>query len=1098
MCEKIKTKRIITLLLAICLTVSLIMMPENTATVEAAVPKADVVFVIDSTGSMGDEINNVKTNVSAFSKYLEDLGVDLRIAIVEYKDITVFDEADSTKAHLLNYSPWHYTADQVISALNTIQVIGGGDTPETLVDALGCVLDEDTMLFRSDAHKFAIALTDADYKANNNYGYSSMEEVIDELVSRQIYTSVITSTYYSSTYRALYENTGGIFGDIYSDFSAVLQTFADSILGISTANTKAIYVLPGYMGSKLYDSEGNEIWVDADRLVEDVIAYTLPTGKTSIMTQNSDGTGTQVHVDMAKDKYGVRDTYKAMLDQLNDECGEEYDVVFFPYNWLADLSDSAASLEEHIKESGYESVVFVTHSTGGLLASNYIARSRENKLMVQNAILIAAPLYGTYSSLEPIETGTTSDLPSMLESEGIELGFIKGQALRSWIKGVTVNSPTTYQLLPSIEYLKLMPAIYEDDFTNPVTTAARHYEVLNGSSNINSNLTNGNDRSHKYFRETILKGDVVSVLGGGVVPTLEEVDTLLIGSSSGNSTPAIPVYKSKLLGGTRLSEIMYKSDGDGTVMGVSAFATKTAGTYVLDHLDFPGVTHGSLASDSTVLDAVCAEINGLTRRESLRTADAYSTDASMSDTIKFVIESDSDYSFNIYDKDGLLVDVNSNDDITYRVLAEEEGYYSSQMYIPNTGYRAEFVYGDSSGTEIEAVIEVSTLDSDGYKTSSAFYRCTATGNNGLIYSFDMTEKTVTADNVGALVAGATQPVSSYYTDWTIESDTAIAKVGDTHTVALTGGAVEAGQVTAESLRWTSSDESVVTVSENGTLTAVGYGTATIAVAQRGSMKTATCTVTVTLEATTVRFDDLEMYTGERVKIIPIFNSEDVTETDISYTYNGDIISIDEHGVITALNVGEVTVTGTAPGGAVGSFKVTVGSRTPIAVESVAILPDNVTVGISGTTELTAVVLPEAATNKEVRWYVDDESIATISVVDGVCTVTGVSLGTTSVVAVSIDGGFTARTNVTVAETTATAIKITKPALTMMRQKTTLKLDLAITPVTARPTITWTSSNAAVVTVDENGLLTAKKPGTVMIKAATDNGLSTLITVRVIV
>jgi len=62
-------------------------------------------------------------------------------------------------------------------------------------------------------------------------------------------------------------------------------------------------------------------------------------------------------------------------------------------------------LQKHINDRGYTDVIFVTHSTGGLLASAYIAKSDENKRKVDLALIIAAPLYGTYSSLEPVPIG---------------------------------------------------------------------------------------------------------------------------------------------------------------------------------------------------------------------------------------------------------------------------------------------------------------------------------------------------------------------------------------------------------------------------------------------------------------------------------------------------------------------------------------------------------------------------------------------------------------------------------------------------------------------------------------------------------------------
>ena len=48
----------------------------------------DLAFVIDTTGSMSSAIRNVKNNITTFATYLEEKGVSLRVAIIEYRDIT--------------------------------------------------------------------------------------------------------------------------------------------------------------------------------------------------------------------------------------------------------------------------------------------------------------------------------------------------------------------------------------------------------------------------------------------------------------------------------------------------------------------------------------------------------------------------------------------------------------------------------------------------------------------------------------------------------------------------------------------------------------------------------------------------------------------------------------------------------------------------------------------------------------------------------------------------------------------------------------------------------------------------------------------------
>ena len=334
------------------------------------------------------------------------------------------------------------------------------------------------------------------------------------------------------------------------------------------------------------------------------------------MRLDKNGENSKVHPDISKDFYGTEmnpgegGVYKLLVNTLKKQC-KGYDVVFFPYNWLADLNDSANELQNHINGNGYESVVFVTHSTGGLLAARYIAKSVANKRKVEKAILIAAPLYGTYYALDPLESGKV-DMVDEILAEQLESitdnKFIKWWAYRFtylFVRAAVHNSPTTYQLLPSIEYLKLMPQMYEDEFKNSkaITTLNDYYSILNRSPNLNSNLTDGNKRSHKAFRNNI--GDIVSVL--------QSVDTTLIGSSKGFDTTSVVRYKTNLLGQSVIDDVAKSVEGDGVVLAASAFALSGDRKHRLKYKDFANegsYGHMDLAMRRAPIQYVCDTING--------------------------------------------------------------------------------------------------------------------------------------------------------------------------------------------------------------------------------------------------------------------------------------------------------------------------------------------------------------------------------------------------------------------------------------------------------------------------------------------------------
>ncbi len=1004
----------------------------------------DLAFVIDTTGSMSPYIKNVKDNVTDFAKYLEDKGINLRVAIVEYRD-TTSDGINSTIVHKWNGSTWHTKTTDMVTTLTKLSANGGGDEPETAIDGLGYLVDDaNTLLWSSKAFKFAVLLTDASPKTNNRHGISSMSQMADLLAEKNINTSVITTASCKSYYDVLINRTGGIYANINSsNFSNELKALADKIIGI-TSGKKAIYVLPGYMGSKLYYN-GNELWMDSDALKSDIEKFFVVFGEDTKLKLNSDGSGSQVEADMEKDNYGTFDTYQSMMQKLEGEFSSEYDVIFFPYNWLGDLNDSVIELENHIAENEYDQVVFVTHSTGGLLASAYIAKDN-NKAKVLKNILIAPPLFGTYTALQPIETGKVNDIEDMLKNNNINddsvlLFWNQYNIIYDWIKYVTHNSPTTYQLLPSIEYLKLMPVMYEDYFEggNAILTKDAYYSLINKSGNINSNLTNGNDRSHKYFRDTSLKDDIVGVL--------QEVDTLLIGSSYGNLTPALARYTTTdyiLWQTTECTDFTMKLDGDGTVLNVSAFATETADEHILPYQDFKNVSHGGLVnvnSHPEVMQYVCDNIpkakSGVSASNmsltSFNSADnSLITDEvlSMSDYIKINVNTNKNAHIQIRDLKGNLVasiqeesSIFTFDGIDYpitgmvasgfdgKLLSYTPSSSSSEgltgvIYMPKSGYMIDVTYGNEANKSINFGFIVSTLTDKGDLSASAVYATTTTSANGLVFSLNLAD--VNTSNIGDLCENNSILLKTEYflTDWSIPTEIKLKTIGESQDIVISGG--DADSVL---LKWYSSDESVVSVSANGKISANGYGKAVV-VASDGNITT-TCKVTVERYTASIEINDISMLLGERTLIKPIFDSESVTETDVEYSYDSslDIISIDQYGVILASSTGTIEVTATAPGGVSTVFKVIVTLNGIVSVDSVSLSSSELDIKKGKSAELNAIINPTNAENQKVVWELSNPSVASITT-DGLnCVITGLKEGFTTVTVITNDGGYTAIANV---------------------------------------------------------------------------------------
>jgi uncharacterized protein YegL len=95
----------------------------------------DVMFLLDATGSMGDEIEQLQSNIIAISAQLDALpnDVDVRFGLVSYKD-----RGDDYVTHV-----YDFTAD-VNAFQNNLMMVsaaGGGDYPEALNEGLTVALN---------------------------------------------------------------------------------------------------------------------------------------------------------------------------------------------------------------------------------------------------------------------------------------------------------------------------------------------------------------------------------------------------------------------------------------------------------------------------------------------------------------------------------------------------------------------------------------------------------------------------------------------------------------------------------------------------------------------------------------------------------------------------------------------------------------------------------------------------------------------------------------------------------------------------------------------------------------------------------------------
>lgn len=245
------------------------------------------------------------------------------------------------------------------------------------------------------------------------------------------------------------------------------------------------------------------------------------------------------------------------------------------------------------------------------------------------------------------------------------------------------------------------------------------------------------------------------------------------------------------------------------------------------------------------------------------------------------------------------------------------------------------------------------------------------------------------------------------------------------------------------IEWTSSDESVATVDETGTVTAVAAGEANVTASVKDADIAASTHIKVVVTPTgVVAPESIDLVTnGENTKdldakLVPA----DATDVKLAYESSDEsVATVDETGKVTAVANGECTITtyvtakaedaeaselsavvveaadseetddsvatmpedlaamdsafGVVPEDLKAETKVTVTTN----VESITLDKTEGVLTVGNTVTVTATVTPDTATNASVTWSSSDETIATV---DSEGKITAIAPGTATITAVS--------------------------------------------------------------------------------------------------
>lgn len=311
--------------------------------------------------------------------------------------------------------------------------------------------------------------------------------------------------------------------------------------------------------------------------------------------------------------------------------------------------------------------------------------------------------------------------------------------------------------------------------------------------------------------------------------------------------------------------------------------------------------------------------------------------------------------------------------------------------------------------------------------------------------------------------------------------------------------------------WTSSNAGVAAVSQDGTVTAVGAGSATITAEASGKTDDCIVTVTVPVEGISLDSDKLTIIEGDEILLTATVTPDDATEQTVTWNSSNTEAATVSGGTVKAIAPGISVITAKA-GDKAATCVITV-SRRAIHVTSIELDKTNLSLTVGEGAVLVATVLPAEADDRSVIWESTNHSIATV---DAEGNVSALSAGSVTVTATTADGGLMAGCEVTV-----TASDVPGPpdppeppqppvvhVTSISLDKSSLELEVGASSVLSADVLpidaddksyTWSSSNPAVAAVDADGRVTAKAAGTASITATTtDGGLTAACEVSVFV
>ncbi len=411
-----------------------------------------------------------------------------------------------------------------------------------------------------------------------------------------------------------------------------------------------------------------------------------------------------------------------------------------------------------------------------------------------------------------------------------------------------------------------------------------------------------------------------------------------------------------------------------------------------------------------------------------------------------------------------------------------------------TGY-VELTVPYDAATGVAVTAPLSTL-SIGSSMQLTVTVSPATANQAVTWTSSNTSvMTVSASGFVTAVAPGTARITaktvndlSGYVDLTVPYDAAtnITVSAPQSTIPMGGGMQFSATVSPATanpaVTWSSSNTGVLNVSAGGYVTPVAVGTARVT-AKTVNNLTGYVDLTVTYDAATgvvVTAPGGIMTLSSGMQLSATVSPATADQTVTWSSSNAGVLTVSASGYVTPIAVGTARVTAKTVNNLSGYVDLTV--PYDVATNITVFAPQS-TIPMGGGMQLSATVSPATA-NPAVTWSSSNAGVLTVSA-DGY--VTPVAVGTARVTAKTVNN-LSGYVDLTVTYDAATGVVVAAPG-GIMTLSSGMQLSATVSPATANPSVTWSSSNAGVLTVSAGGYVTPVAVGTARVTAKTTNNLT---------